>query len=154
MELGSRWVIGDGQKVGIWTDRWMPEQTNFRIWSQAINLPVDAKVYELIDPATKQWRRDVVFSNFSTFEAQQILNIPLSWRLPQDKLIWHWERDGNYSSYLHITFSVTTRIGECLKIPRCKIRTSGRRYGRPLCPIVSETSFRDWLEISSQLEPT
>jgi hypothetical protein len=34
---------------------------------------------------------------FSPFEAQQILNIPLSWRLPNDNLIWHWERDGNFS---------------------------------------------------------
>lgn len=96
-ELGSRWVIGDGQNVGIWTDSWLPEQTNFKVWSKGTNLQGNAKVVELIDHATKQWRRDVVFGNFSTFEAQQIINIPLSCRLPHDKLIWHRERDGNYS---------------------------------------------------------
>ncbi|KAK2436873.1 beta-amylase 3, chloroplastic [Trifolium repens] len=34
---------------------------------------------------------------FSYFEAQQIINLPLSWRLPIDRRIWHWERDGNFS---------------------------------------------------------
>lgn len=33
----------------------------------------------------------------NTYEAQQILNIRLSWRLPPDKLIWHWEKEGKFS---------------------------------------------------------
>lgn len=31
------------------------------------------------------------------YEAKKLLNIPISIRLPEDKLIWHWENDGEYS---------------------------------------------------------
>jgi len=54
-------------------------------------------ISELIDTNTKSWKRDLVRNVFSAFEAKQILNLPLSWRLPPDRRIWHWESDGNYS---------------------------------------------------------
>lgn len=61
---------------------------------------------DLIDPDTKQWKRDPVFSCFDQAEAQQIISIPISHRLPEDKLIWHWEKDGEYSVRLayHILY--------------------------------------------------
>lgn len=73
------------------------EQTNFKVWSPVATLSQDAKVCELIDQDTKNWRRDLVFNVFNQFEAQQIINIPISLRLPEDKIIWHQERDGEYS---------------------------------------------------------
>lgn len=111
IEAGARWQIGDDQSVGIWTDRWLPEQAKFKVWSPVAILPQDAKVCELIDPNTMKWRRDLVFSIFNRFEAQQIVNIPLSLRLPEDKLIWHWERDGEYSvrSAYHVIFEEKIR---------------------------------------------
>ena len=97
MELGSRWLIGDGQKVKIWKDNWLLEQGKFKVWSPVKNLPQDAPVSELIDRDTKNWNRTKVFNTFNLYEANQIINIPISWRLPEDKRIWHWERNGNYS---------------------------------------------------------
>lgn len=97
MELGTRWTIGNGQKVGIWTDRWLSKQSNFRVWSPVTTLNQDAKVCELRDQDTKSWKRDLVFSVFNQFEVQQIINIPISLILPEDKIIWHWEKDGEYS---------------------------------------------------------
>lgn len=82
---------------GIWADSWLPEQANFKVWSPVTILANDAKVCELIDPDTKNWRRDLVYSIFNLYEAKQIINIPISMRLPEDKLTWHWERDGEYS---------------------------------------------------------
>lgn len=51
----------------------------------------------LIDQDTKQWKRDLIFSIFNTFEARQITSIPLSFRLPEDTFIWDGEKDGKYS---------------------------------------------------------
>ncbi|MCH97471.1 retrotransposon unclassified-like protein [Trifolium medium] len=51
----------------------------------------------LIDSNSKKWRRDVVLSCFNPHEAKQILSLPLSHRLPQDKIIWCWEKNDEYS---------------------------------------------------------
>lgn len=39
----------------------------------------------------------MIFSSFDRDVAQKIINIPLSMRLPADKLVWNWEKDGEYS---------------------------------------------------------
>lgn len=60
-------------------------------------LEPQAKVEELIDRDLRQWRKDLIFSCFNPSEAMQIVSIPLSMRLPVDKIIWHKEKDGKYS---------------------------------------------------------
>jgi hypothetical protein len=97
MEMGLRWTIGNGQNVRIWKDNWLPNQAGFKVCSPINLLEEDALVSQLIDSTNRSWNMNLVRQIFSPFEAQQILNIPLSWRLPNDKRIWHWERDGNFS---------------------------------------------------------
>lgn len=97
IDLGARWSIGNGTNVRVWKDNWLPKQTNFKVWSPVSSLGENAMVCELIDADTKSWDRMKVLDNFVNQEAQQILDIPLSWRLPDDKLMWHWEKDGQYS---------------------------------------------------------
>lgn len=86
---GSRWTIGNGLKTQIWRDNWLPEQANFKVCSPVTHFEADATVSELIDLDTRQWNRALLFRCFNRFEAQQILNIPISWRLPEDQRIWH-----------------------------------------------------------------
>ncbi|XP_039690034.1 uncharacterized protein [Medicago truncatula] len=64
----------------------------------------------------------------NTYEAQQILNIPLSWRLPPDKLIWHWEKEGKFCkvSLLH-SFYLKKETEAALKHPHPEIKSCGRR---------------------------
>jgi hypothetical protein len=97
IEKGSRWIIGNGQQVRIWKDNWLPNQAGFKVCSPCNVLETDACVSELIDTNTRCWNRNLIREIFSPFEAQQIFNIPLSWRLPNDNMIWHWERHGDYS---------------------------------------------------------
>lgn len=52
---------------------------------------------ELIDEDTKQWNRDPISSCFERDVAQQIVSIPLSFRLPSDSLVWKCDKDGMYS---------------------------------------------------------
>lgn len=89
IDLGFRWSIGNGQQVRIWKDPWLPELPSFKVWSPVRNLDEDAIVAELIDTDLKQWKRALVLDSFNEFEANQSLNIPLSWRLPEDKKVWN-----------------------------------------------------------------
>jgi hypothetical protein len=97
IEMGSRWSIGNGQQVRIWRDSWLPNQAGFKVCSPVKVLAPDACVSQLINISTRSWNYRLIRDIFSDFEAQQIINLPLSWRLPNDRRIWHWERDGNFS---------------------------------------------------------
>ncbi|MCH83709.1 reverse transcriptase-like protein [Trifolium medium] len=97
LEVGARWSVCYGAKIRIWQDRWIPNQSDFKVWSPVNTLSEDSLVETLIDSDTKQWKRDLIHSCFNRTEAKQILSIPLSHRLPMDKLVWHWEKDGGYS---------------------------------------------------------
>ncbi|PNX75922.1 ribonuclease H [Trifolium pratense] len=87
--LGMRWSIGNGQQVKIWSDAWIPSTSNFKVWSPIKNLEPNDLVSKLIDVDTKQWKRDLVTNSFNNYEANQILSIPISWRLAEDKRIWN-----------------------------------------------------------------
>ena len=51
-------------------------------------LPEDATVHVLIDVDHGIWRSDLVRELFLNFEADIILSIPLSTRMPRDKVVW------------------------------------------------------------------
>lgn len=69
MNLGTRWLIGDGKKAKIWRDNWLPEQANFKVWSPATTLHLEATVSELIVEDTKRWKRDLIYNIFNPYEA-------------------------------------------------------------------------------------
>ena len=45
-------------------------------------------VSALIDKDTRRWKIDLVRSMFLPFEVNTILNMPLSYKLPEDKIIY------------------------------------------------------------------
>jgi hypothetical protein len=97
MDKGAGWRVGNGSSIKIWKDSWLPNQANFKVWSPVKDLPEDSLVECLIDPHTRQWKRDTINSCFSGHESKQIISIPISQSLPPDKYIWHCEKDGEYS---------------------------------------------------------
>ncbi|GAU33808.1 hypothetical protein TSUD_221460 [Trifolium subterraneum] len=94
---GGKWQIGNGAKVRIWHDNWLPCGGSLVVKSQVKILHQDSLVSALIDQDTKQWNRDLIFSTFNQFEARLIVSIPLSFRVPDDNFIWAGEKDGKYS---------------------------------------------------------
>ena len=54
-------------------------------------------VSALIDGETKRWKVDMVKSLFLPFEAKTILNIPLSYNLLKDKIIWAGNKKGEFT---------------------------------------------------------
>ena len=70
-------------------------------------------VSALIDRETKRRKVDMVKSLFLPFEAEMILNIPLSYNLPEDKIIWVGNKKGEFTvkSAYYIALNVLSSSG-------------------------------------------
>ena len=112
VERGSRWCIGNGRKVKIWHDRWIPTPDNFKVISPKGSDEELVKVAQLIDGDTGMWKADLIKKHFMPHEADIILGVPLSPRMPEDSLIWAWSKNGN--------FTVRSAYGVALKILRAE----------------------------------
>ena len=71
---GNKWRVGNGSLINIWTDRWLPSETNQKVCSSRTILPVEAKVADLMDFSTPQlrWMDFLIDSIFFPFEASII----------------------------------------------------------------------------------
>jgi hypothetical protein len=47
---GLQWRVGDGKKIKIWLDKWIPQPMTYAIQFVPSQLPSGARVEELIDP--------------------------------------------------------------------------------------------------------
>ncbi|XP_030929385.1 uncharacterized protein LOC115955407 [Quercus lobata] len=94
---GTRWRVGNGRLIHIWNDKWLPTPTTFKVVSPPCGFDDYPTVLALIDHDLRRWRADIVKSIFLPFEADTILNIPISYNLPKDKLIWVGNRKGVFS---------------------------------------------------------
>ena len=92
---GLRWRIGDGKSAQIYHSRWLPRPSTFKPFSPP-KLPLESTVSELIDGENK-WKEVLIQQNFMKEDAQQILNIPLPRTPKPDKLLWHFDKRGEYS---------------------------------------------------------
>nr|XP_023876772.1 uncharacterized protein LOC111989214 [Quercus suber] len=96
VEMGSRWLIGNGEHVDIWKDRWIPTPDSFKLVSPKVHLDSD-KVAYLLDTITGSWDVDKVRHSFLPYEAEAILGISISPRRLNDSLIWAWTKNGKFS---------------------------------------------------------
>ena len=60
-------------------------------------LHADTRVSELIDSSSASWKASVIDVLFLFHEAELTKSIPLSSRLPEDKLIWALSPNGQFS---------------------------------------------------------
>lgn len=97
VEKGARWVIGNGKRVHIWEDRWIPTPDSFKVVSPRSPSNERVMISSLIDKDRRSWDVAKVNNTFLPFEAQVILGIPISPRLPKDSLIWAWTPNGRFS---------------------------------------------------------
>ena len=62
-------------------------------------------------------KMDKIRRNFLPFEAETILNIPLSYNLPKDKIIWVGNKCGMFSVksayYVALPLVEKSELGEC-----------------------------------------
>ena len=94
LQKGLRWKIGNGMRINIATDPWIPTSPIFRPIScipEGSNLCVS---HLRLD--NKDWNTPMLHHLFSELDVQRIQAIPLSLRDNSDQLIWHYTVDGNY----------------------------------------------------------
>ena len=84
---GLRWRVGNGERIQVWEDKWLPLSSTYKVVPPNMFLHVDTRVSELIDSSSSSWKSSVIDVLFLSHEAETIKSIPLSSRLPEDKLI-------------------------------------------------------------------
>ena len=88
LKQGTRWRVGSGKKIHIWDDKWLPAPTTYKVISPRKDFGDFPMVSVLIDQDTMSWRRDRLERIFLPFEVETILNIPISYHVQEDQLIW------------------------------------------------------------------
>lgn len=92
---GYIWRVGDGNKIDIWKDSWIPSSPNLKIETRRGRILM-TKVSELIDPSSGQWDVEMINSVFNPIDANRILQIPL-YNGREDLVAWHFNRNGMFS---------------------------------------------------------
>lgn len=95
LQRGIRWQVGDGHFINIWNDPWIPRPYTFRPFIRQANAPTMVKDIILSDLS---WNRDFIIDCFEVDDAALILSIPLSTRRVPDRLIWHYDTKGRFST--------------------------------------------------------
>jgi len=94
---GSRWIVGNGESINVWTTRWIPRPVSFRPLLCGPDAEPDMRVMDLIDKEGGCWKEDVVRQTFIPVDADIILRLPLCTSWPADRLIWHFTSNGVFS---------------------------------------------------------
>ncbi|KAM1852865.1 hypothetical protein ACFX14_008903 [Malus domestica] len=95
LERGRRWRVGDGSSIRVKIDPWLPRPHTFRVNSNHPDMPVMVK--DLIDPVTGSWMVELVKGCFEEEESNIILGIPTRLEGCDDRIIWHYTSNGDYT---------------------------------------------------------
>ncbi|KAH9725592.1 putative reverse transcriptase/RNA-dependent DNA polymerase [Citrus sinensis] len=97
LQKGIRWRIGNGEKIQICRDNWIPRPEMFKPISIR-NVAADASVADLISQENK-WDQRKVRHWFMDEDVVEIQQIPLPRRPRMDEVIWHFDKKkkGQYS---------------------------------------------------------
>ncbi|XP_030936331.1 uncharacterized protein LOC115961495 [Quercus lobata] len=95
---GMVWRIGNGQSVRIREDKWLPVQSNRSVISSLPSVAPETKVSSLINPELRGWNSSLVNQLFLPYKASVICGMPLSIRLPLDKIIWGLTPSGMFTT--------------------------------------------------------
>jgi ribonuclease HI len=95
LKKGIVWRIGNGKKVRIWRDNWVP-RGDIKITNNVNNSMV-SKVEHLINQDDHSWNEGKVRHIFSTYDAEEILKIRLPNYEAEDFISWIPERHGLFT---------------------------------------------------------
>ena len=97
VDRGSKWCIGNGESIHIWKDRWISSQKSFKVTSPIGVHTSMEKVLSLLDTDRRSLDVVKVKTIFLPHEAEVVLSIPISGRLPEDSIVWAWTINGRFS---------------------------------------------------------
>jgi ribonuclease HI len=94
---GQIWRVGNGRRVRIWSDRWLPNPSTYKPISPPTILDPNANVDMLIDADSKWWNTPLLEAIFSSEEVRMIQAIPISCTNQEDILRWKGTKNGVFS---------------------------------------------------------
>ncbi|KAK3188605.1 hypothetical protein Dsin_028166 [Dipteronia sinensis] len=95
LEKGLRWRVGDGKSIHIYSDKWIPRQSTFKILSLP-SLSTSATVDQLFSPSGG-WDDRLIERSFSVDDTTAIKGIPVGSGSCGDSLIWHYNENGKFN---------------------------------------------------------
>jgi hypothetical protein len=69
LEEGLSWRVGDGKRIGIWTNKWVLAAPSEYLQSLVGVLDRNAKVCELLNTDTNWWNTSLIYEIFTVEEA-------------------------------------------------------------------------------------
>lgn len=97
LEKGLRWQVNSGNKVKFWKDKWIPSIKNFQAQSNRDHAEDQSVVEAFINPVSKEWDIPKLKGVVNDQEVKAIISIPLSKVGEEDRIIWHYSKNGAYS---------------------------------------------------------
>ncbi|XP_060972579.1 uncharacterized protein LOC133038438 [Cannabis sativa] len=95
IQAGYRWRIGNGNSVRVLEDSWLPRPVTFKIYDKP-SLPDQLHVIYL-KKGSGEWDEEFVRVVFNPTDAELILQMATSECDIEDKILWHYSKDGEYS---------------------------------------------------------
>uniref|UniRef100_A0A803QJV0 Reverse transcriptase n=1 Tax=Cannabis sativa TaxID=3483 RepID=A0A803QJV0_CANSA len=92
---GYRWRVGNGQQVRVLEDPWLPRPTSFKVYDKP-PFPQQLCVVDLTHPSGV-WDESFIRANFNHEDAEMILRLPPLHEGLEDKVMWHYSRNGEYT---------------------------------------------------------
>lgn len=89
-------MVGNGEQLVIWHDKWLSQCATSRIFSLIRVLDENTKVKELILAGINCWNERLIKEIFDKDVVAQICSIPLSMRGGEDRAVWGYTEDGSY----------------------------------------------------------
>jgi hypothetical protein len=98
LEEGLFWRVGDGNRIGIWNDKWVLGTPSGFLQSPIRLLDRNAKVCELLNTDTNWWNMPLVHEIFSAEEAKLIFSMAVNPHTGEDRLVWRCTKNGEFTS--------------------------------------------------------
>jgi hypothetical protein len=97
LEEGLSWRVGDGKRIGIWTNKWVLAAPGGFLQSSMRVLDRNARVCELLNTGTNWWNMPLIHDIFTAEEAELICGMAVNPRIGEDRLVWRCTKNGEFS---------------------------------------------------------
>ena len=96
LKKGLIWRVGDGRKINIQRDQWIPRKEGLKT-TNVIHRSRLRWVNQLMRPDGSGWNTNLIHQLFYRFDAEAICSIKLPKSEVEDCLAWHYEKTGTFS---------------------------------------------------------
>ncbi|KAK9734043.1 hypothetical protein RND81_04G110900 [Saponaria officinalis] len=96
---GIKWRVGNGRKIRVWDDAWLPGPSSSLVLTAHPNSNMDMHVSELICGVPLVWNEDLFTSTFDSDDADRIRKIYISHCEPKDELYSWPNKHGSFTTW-------------------------------------------------------